>query len=156
MNKLKKIAIILAAVTSVAASGQMHAQGFTPQDVASTSNCVIPKVDGERVPFPLRAANTKFELSENQTYLLNGTLVQINSQVLFQVDFTTQPWLATEKLMQFPYFPVDSLTAKDVLRYKGQLIQLAVFAQKNDIKGSSDEAASANMKLNLILTPASL
>ncbi len=156
MNQLKKIAIILAAVTSVAASAQMHAQGFTPQDVASTSNCVIPKVDGERVPFPLRAANTKFELSENQTYLLNGTLVQINSQVLFQVDFTTQPWLATEKLMQFPYFPVDSLTVKDVLRYKGQLIQLAVFAQKNDIKGSSDEAASANMKLNLILTPASL
>jgi hypothetical protein len=165
MNKtMKNIAVIFAALLSVnvaiaatiSTRDHDHSKTFGAQNLQSTSVCVIPAVDGERVPFPLRAANTKFELAENETYLLNGTLVQIEGTVYFKVDFDTQPWLATEKLLEFPYFPVDSMTAKDINKYSGALVQIAVVAQANDLDPTSNEEQTSAMKLNMILSPVAL
>lgn len=104
------------------------------------NGCVIPKVDGERVPFPLRKANTKFELAENETYLLNGTIVSRGGRSYFKVDFNSQPWLATERMLQNPFFPVDDSTIS-VGQHNGRLVQLAVVAhlndQSNQIEGST-------------------
>ena len=157
-TSIKTILVVLAILLgqNSMATGHGHDQSFGPQNVQSTSVCVIPAIDGEHVPFPLRQANTKFELSPNQTYVLNGTLVQLDGAVYFKVDFTTQPWLATEKLLQFPYFPVDSMTAKDVYKYSGKLIQIAVVAQSNEPKSSGDEDQTASMKLSVILNPVAL
>ena len=157
MSKLQNIAILITALIGLNASAQSNRpQSFIAQNIASTTNCVIPKVEGETLPFPLRMANTKFELSENQTYLLNGTLVQIQGQILFKVDFYSQPWLATEKLMQFPYFPVDAVTAKQANHYVGQLIQIAVVARKNDQDSSGNESANSEIRLSIILNPVNL
>ena len=93
--------------------------------------CVISRVDGERIPFPLKKANTKFELAENETYLLNGTVVEINGHPFFKVDFQTQPWLGTERMLQFPYIPLDE-SSVSVSQYNGRLVQMAVVARKND------------------------
>jgi hypothetical protein len=131
-------------------------QQYSAQVVQSNSVCVIPKVDGERVPFPLRAANTKFELAQDETYLLNGTLIQMNGKVYFKVDFNSQPWLSTEKLLQFPYFPVDSMTTSDLSQYAGKLVQVAVLTKKNEVIVTSGEEQSSNLKFNLIVPPVAL
>ncbi len=114
-------------------------------------SCVISKIDGERVPFPLRRANTKFELAENETYLLNGTIVQMDGKTYFRVDFQSQPWLETERMLQFPYLPLEEAVPTPV-QFQGQLVQLAVVVRKNE-RPSIVEGGSGRVKLTPILPP---
>ena len=155
MNNLKTAVVLVASLLSMN-SAMANGNSFGAQNIQSTSNCLIPKIDGERVPFPIRSANTKFELSPNQTYLLNGTLVQMQGQVFFKVDFDSQPWLATEKLLEFPYFQMPSVQSRLVTHYSGALVQIAVVAQANDASTDPQESATSSMQLNLILAPAAL
>lgn len=150
------MAMVLSGAQAIAKDHHDGAQPFTPQNIQSTPACVIPAIDGENVPFPLRQANTKFELSQNQTYILNGTLVQMKGVVYLKVDFTSQPWLATEKLLQFPYFPMDSISAKDVYKYAGKLVQMAVFTQANSTSNGPNEEETSGLKLSAILSPVAL
>lgn len=155
---MKKQLVLWLVLVVSGATAQAQAQiiePFSAQVPTGSANCVIPKVDGERVPFPLRAANTKFELAQDETYLINGTLTKIANKVYLHVDFASQPWLATEKMMQFPYFAVDSLTESDMSYYTGKLVQVAVVARKVDAMTSGEENRSA-LKLSLILPPVSL
>jgi|GEM_PF-2106964 len=121
------------------------------QYLTQNPECVIARVDGERVPFPLRKANTKFELSENETYLLNGTIVSMSGRTYFKVDFATQPWLETEKMLQFPYLLLDD-SSVPVGQYAGRLVQMAVVARKPEVSSIS-EGGSAHVKLEVILPP---
>ncbi len=131
------------------ASGAAQAQFMTPNP-----ECVISKNNDERVPFPLRKANTKFELSENETYLLNGTIVSISGRTYFKVDFTTQPWLETEKMLQFPYLLLDDASVP-VGQYNGRLVQMAVIARKNEVSSIS-EGRGMSVKLEVILPPSAV
>jgi hypothetical protein len=132
---MKHIILSMVGLLLLGGSVGAHAQVINPGN-----GCVIPKVDGERVPFPLRKANTKFELAENETYLLNGTIVSRGGRSFFRVDFNSQPWLATERMLQNPFFPVDD-SAIQVGQHNGRLVQLAVVAHMNDqvsqIEGST-------------------
>jgi hypothetical protein len=113
--------------------------------------CIISRVDGERIPFPLKKANTKFELAENETYLLNGTVIEMNGRPFFKVDFLTQPWLGTERMLQFPYIPLDE-TSVSVSQYNGRLVQMAVVARKND-SASIAEGGAGRVRLAPIMPP---
>jgi hypothetical protein len=108
---------------------------FQPLDLSSTSTCVIPKVDGERVPFPGRTMNAKFELAENESYLLNGTLTVSAGKVYLKVDFASQPWLETEKMKAHPYFEVTSLTVAQARQYARKLVQVAVVTSGDRTSG---------------------
>jgi len=112
--------------------------------------CAVPKIDGDKVPFPLRNANTKYELAENETYLLNGVLSSQDGKVLFKIDFDSQPWLATQKRTQFPYFLIN--TAEQVAKFNGSLVQMAVVVRKNETSSNGQEYDSA-MTLDLIASP---
>ena len=116
------------------------------------SICVIPKVDGERVPFPLKNANTKFELAENETYILNGTIVQEDGKSFFKVDFNSQPWLATQKRTQFPLFMIDSNDATMMRKFNGNLVQMAVVVRKQDVSSGGQEWDSS-LVLDVIASP---
>jgi hypothetical protein len=116
----------------------------------SNSACVVARVDGERVPFPLRKANTKFELAENETYLLNGYVVQMGGRPYFRIDFASQPWLETEKMLQFPYISLDE-SAVSVNQYTGRLVQMAVVARKVD--SAAAEGGLGSLRLSVILPP---
>lgn len=113
--------------------------------------CVIPKIDGDKVPFPLKSANTKFELAESETYLLNGFITPQDGKLLFKVDFDSQPWLATQKRTQFPYFLIN---ASDTItkRFDGALVQMAVVVRKSDVSTNGQEWDSS-MVLDVITTP---
>ena len=124
------------------------------EQIKSGSACVVPKLEGERIPFPLRKANTKFELAENETYLLTGMVVMMNGRSYFRVDFNSQPWLATEKMLQNPYFPVDEATIS-VGQANGRLVQVAVVARKNDALSQS-EGGNTALKLEPIMPPMSI
>lgn len=115
------------------------------------SECVISKIDGERVPFPLRKANTKFELAENETYLLNGTIVVMSGKVFFRVDFASQPWLETERMLQFPYIPLEDASYA-VNHFTGRLVQMAVLARKV-VTYSPIEGSAGGVSLRMILPP---
>jgi hypothetical protein len=112
--------------------------------------CVISKID-ERVPFPIRKANTKFDLSENETYILNGTVVNMSGRTYFKVDFASQPWLETEKMLQFPYILLDD-SSVPLGQYNGRLVQMAVVARKNEVSSVS-EGRGGSVKLEVILPP---
>ena len=130
-----------------AQSGQIG--GFIAQALRPAENCVVPKVDGERVPFPIQKANTKFELSEGETYLLNGTLVVMDGQVYFKLDLEIQPWLATARVVQFPYFLVDTVSMGTVKHLQGRLVQVAVVAHRM----APANRPGDDIKLNSILPP---
>jgi hypothetical protein len=117
-------------------------------------DCVISKIDGERVPFPLRKANTKFELAENETYLLNGTIVIRGLKPFFRVDFASQPWLETEKMLQFPYIPLEDLPYA-VNAYAGRMVQMAVVARRIPA-ATPMEGGGAGVALQPILPPVPL
>jgi hypothetical protein len=162
MKKGSIIKVVMVAVTVVgiaAALKTAQAQQLnlnfnrpynTPVALNSTQECVIPKVDGERVPFPLQKANTKFELAEGETYLLNGTLIVSGGKVFLKVDFATQPWLATDKMVAFPYFEVSSIDVSTARQYTGKIVQVAVVTKKDDTQGTS---RTADLRLNSILPP---
>ena len=121
MNKIKQMFFIF--ISALILNGV----SATAQTVISP--CLIPKLDGEKVPFPLKSANTKFELAENETYLLNGFLLTSNGSTYFKIDFDSQPWLATQQRMQNPYFAVNSdLTM--VKQFGGSLVEVAVVVRK--------------------------
>ena len=124
-------------------------QPYAPIPLDSTDECVIPRVDDERVPFPLANANTKFELADGETYLLNGTLVVTGGVVYLKVDFDSQPWLATAKMIAFPYFVVSSVSMFSARQYAGQIVQVAVVAQKQ----GGGTSHTADLKLTSILPP---
>jgi hypothetical protein len=145
-SRLIRNGFVLALAMFAMAGGPVFAQMNL-----STSQCVISKIDGERVPFPLRKANTKFELAENETYLLNGTIVVVNGRTLFKVDFATQPWLETEKMLQFPYIPLDDAT-HTVNQFAGRMVQMAVVATKFQTY-SPIEGGGTGVSLRVILPP---
>ena len=151
MKKQNVFPLLPVLVLSILSVTNSFAQSpYTTQHVESNEDCVIPKVSGERVPFPLQKANTKFDLSENQTYLLNGTLVVMNDKIYLKIDFNTQPYLATQKMVQFPYLAMDSVNAATVARMNGRLVQVAVVTRK--LPASSLEGGNG-LKLNAILPP---
>jgi hypothetical protein len=136
----------------VVISGWATGAGAQAQYLNPNPECVISKINDERVPFPLRKANTKFELSENETYLLNGTIVTMSGRTYFKVDFATQPWLETERMLQFPYLLLDD-NSVPVGQYSGRLVQMAVVARKAD-QSSIAEGGGTRVKLEVILPPA--
>ena len=151
MKTMGMIVTVLLSLGLDAAKAQ-EVQNVIIDSGSQSAGCVIPRLEGERIPFPLRKANTKFELAENETYLLNGTIVTMNGKSFFKVDFNSQPWLATEKLLQNPYFPVDESTIQ-VRNMSGRVVQLAVVAHQNDT-GSQIEGGNSALKLVPILPAA--
>lgn len=150
-NTLIVIALIAFGLVQLASASAQTS--YTTQHVEPNEDCVVPKVNGERVPFPLQKANTKFELSENETYLLNGTLVTLNNKIYLKIDFTSQPYLATQKMVQFPYFAVDSINAATVARMNGRLVQVAVVTRKAP---QSNYEGGVALKFTAILPPEAL
>ena len=154
MMKANMVLVLL--LISVTANAQLTDNGNKNPFPSGTGDphsvCVIPKIDGERVPFPLKSANTKFELAENETYILNGTIVQQDGKSFFKVDFNSQPWLATQKRSQFPFFLIDSNDTTMMKKFSGNLVQMAVVVRKKDVSSGGQEWDSS-MVLDVIANP---
>lgn len=154
MMKSKKMKIgflfVLFVVTSFVANAQQFPVPSGPVDPSSI--CVIPKIDSDKVPFPLKSANTKFELAENETYILNGFIVNQDGKAFFKVDFNSQPWLATQKRTQFPFFMIDTNDTTMMKKFNGNLVQMAVVVRKKDVSSGGQEWDSSIM-LDVITTP---
>lgn len=114
--------------------------------------CVIPKIDSDKVPFPLKNANTKYELAENETYILNGFIVNQDGKPFFKIDFDSQPWLATQKRTQFPFFMIDSSDTTLMKKFGENLVQMAVVVRKKDVSNNGQEWGSA-LVLDIIASP---
>ena len=142
MKTLLSLGLGLLLVTVSVVCAQTGGQ-FQVQNVSPTDDCVIPRVDGERVPFP--KANTKFELAENETYLLNGNLVMMKGKVYLKVDFNSQPWLATDAMVRNPYLLVDAVDPALVARYAGKMVQIAVVAHKHEGAASQPEVMKTRL-----------
>lgn len=153
-NKWMKtnLVLFLLLIGGVAKSSVVKGDDAPAVDLDPKSICVIPKLDGDKVPFPLKGANTKYELAENETYILNGTLVQEDGKIFFRIDFKTQPWLATQKRMQFPMFMVDHNDVSMMKKYGGNLVQMAVVVRKKDVSTNGVEWDSS-LVLNLLANP---
>jgi hypothetical protein len=137
------------------AIGMVTAQASEDTPIISMDQggvCIIPKIDGDKVPFPLKGANTKYELAENETYILNGTLVQVDGKIYFRVDFKSQPWLATQKRQQFPLFLVDNHDVSMMKKYGNNLVQMAVVVRKKDVSTNGEEWDSS-LVLNVLASP---
>ena len=156
MKNQKTIIIILGMVSAITISSlalaQQYSKPFPPVSLEASEDCVIPRIDGERVPFPVKRANTHFELAEGETYLLNGSLVVLSGKVYLKVDLASQPWLATPKMVSYPYFEVSSIDIPTARSYGGRSVQMAVIAQKSG--GGVGIYRPMDLKLNSILPPA--
>ncbi len=156
-SKIVNLVVVLSSllVTGFVAQAQILDTGGTrvPTGTPDPRNvCVIPKIDGDKVPFPLKNANTKFELAENETYILNGTIVTQEGKSFFKVDFNSQPWLATQKRTQFPLFMIDSNDSTMMKKFSGNLVQMAVVVRKQDVSSSGQEWDSS-LVLDVIASP---
>jgi hypothetical protein len=148
---LAGVALTGSLVAGVLATTQARAQEGAQAINLQNAACVIARIESERIPFPIKKANTKFELAENEIYLLNGFLVEIKGKPFLRVDFQTQPWLATEKMLQFPNIPLDEFRFQ-VSQYGGRLVQMAVVVRRND-SAFRIEGGEGQMKLDPILPP---
>ncbi len=113
--------------------------------------CAVPKTEGDKVPFPRRIANEKFELAEAENYLLSGYIVNIQNHPYFQIDFVSQPWLATQNRIRYPYFPIYTNDAGMVQRYNGARVVMAVIPHKLAAGTSPD--FSSGLVLEMIVPP---
>lgn len=150
-----KTGMVLALLLSISAQAQLGGGQKFPVPAGTAdpgSMCVIPKIDGDKVPFPLKNANTKFELAENETYILNGFIVQHEGKAFFKVDFNSQPWLATQKRTQFPFFMIDSNDTTLMKKFNGNLVQMAVVVRKKDVSTGGQEWDSS-LILDVIANP---
>jgi hypothetical protein len=145
-----KLLVLFAALSSVSAEAQI--QMPNPVSTRPIPGCNVPKIGGDKVPFPLRNANSKFELAENETYLLNGHVMQNEGKLYFKVDFETQPWLATAKRVQFPYFLISAEDASEMKGVSNELVQMAVIARKADVSSQNQEWSNG-IVLNVITRP---
>ncbi|MBS1960475.1 MAG: hypothetical protein JST80_13440 [Bdellovibrionales bacterium] len=147
--KMRMIALS-AGLAGAAAFKPVVAQAQYP--IRPVQGCAIPSLDGDKVPFPLKTANSKFELAENETYLLNGYVIKQDGKPYFKIDFVTQPWLATYNRTQFPIFPVDAEDPKMLSAGEGELVQMAVVVRRLSVSNGGREW-NQNLKLDVI-TPA--
>ena len=120
---------MLALILLVQGFGSGNAKAQVSIDAGKT--CVVSKIDGDKVPFPLKEANTKFELAENETYILNGFIVTSGDKTFFKVDFDSQPWLATKTRVANPYLLIDpaSVTILNRSENSGE-VQISVYVQQ--------------------------
>lgn len=152
-NKIKTgILFSLVLVFALIANAQQGEFPVPSGTADPRSICVIPKIDGDKVPFPLKTANTKFELAENETYILNGFIVNQDGKAFFRVDFNSQPWLATQKRTQFPFFMIDANDTTLMKKFNGNLVQMAVIVRKKDVSTGGQEW-DASLMLDVITTP---
>jgi hypothetical protein len=153
MKNNSKLAVLILSLFVFAVDASAWARMDPILDVAPGDVCVIPKIDGDKVPFPLKSANTKFELAENETYILNGTIVELDGKSFFKVDFDSQPWLATQKRTQFPLFLIDHNSDISMMKkYGGNLVQMAVVVRKRDVSTNGEEWDSS-LVLDLLAAP---
>lgn len=71
---------------------------------------------GGELPNPFDTANRRVELADGEPYLLVGRVVMRDGAMFgddpgmapyFRIDLTEQPWLATEKRVGQPYYPLE-------------------------------------------------
>lgn len=115
------------------------------------SICVVPGIDKDKVPFPFRTANTKFDLAEGETYILAGNIVMVNQSPYFNIDFGAQPWLATKKRLQTPLFPIDPEDHSTIRKYgtTSEIVEIAVVMKKM----GGQESAVRELGLKVVATP---
>ena len=116
--------------------------------------CVIPKLKGDKVPFPHCAqANTVFELATDATYVLTGTIENQKNKVFFRIDFESQPWLKTKARLDNPLIEISSQDLTLAQKYEGKLVQMAVVARAE--RGEFGQAIGRiETTLDLITAPA--
>jgi hypothetical protein len=148
----KAIALSILLLSAVAGA-QQYSQPMSPVALGSTEDCVIPRVEGERVPFPLQKANTKFELAQGETYLLNGMLVVSSGKVYLKLDFVSQPWLATDRMTAHPYLEVTSIDAATARGYANRIVQVAVVAKSMESSTNTANTRPMDLKLTSFLPP---
>jgi hypothetical protein len=139
---------------SVNVANSSFANASTSIGNGDVYGCVIPRLGGDKVPFPkLQSANTKFDLADNETYVLNGYVVVAQGRYYFRIDFNSQPWLATAARLANPYIEIDPSSA--VGRYaNGQLVQMAVVAKRASMIGAYQNQSVQS--LQMILPPVPL
>ena len=118
------------------------------------SNCAIPALDGDKVPFPIsiKGVNTKYALAENETYILTGTIELFMTREMFKIDLDSQPWLASPKRIANPYYPIDPAQVPLVRKFIGQKVQMVVVTRHGD---SESVGGQAGLMLSPIIAPVS-
>ena len=151
---MKKMNVALAAilVLNLCFSISTLAQESTAK---APLQCAIPKLDQDKVPFPIKSANTKFDLAEGESYILNGKIMKYAGAYFFNLDFVSQPWFATQYRSQNPYFAIDPSDAAVASKYEnGQMVMVAVVAKRVLFSTMNTEVARFNGSLGLRLVTA--
>lgn len=82
---------------------------------------------GGELPSPFDTANHRVELADGEAYLLVGRVVMMQNPGFstdnrmfpyFRVDLNEHPWLATEKRISQPYYPLEG-AVEDWKKYVG-------------------------------------
>jgi hypothetical protein len=93
---------------------------------------------GGEIPTPFTALNRFFELADGETYVLEGQVVAGaalspsipfgEQQAWFMPDFNAQPWLASQKRLANPGYPMDNAPWLSWAPYAGQMLRIGVVA----------------------------
>ena len=121
--------------------------------ITEPPQCVIPKLDLDKVPFPIKSANTRFDLADGETYVLIGTIVKKDGLFFFQIDFDSQPWLATAARLQNPFFAISQADSQLIQSVgTNELVMMSVVARQSSI-ALSVEGYTSKIGIELIAPP---
>lgn len=63
--------------------------------------------DRGQFPIPLKDTNRHAELAEDEVYTLYGHIIRTGNAYYFRVDLKAHTWLATEKRVANPHYPLS-------------------------------------------------
>jgi len=118
------LSISLSGMAAVAAEC-VNEQGIVRQ---RHGECVVEtKGGGGEVPVPF-GLNQKAELATDELYVLMGKILiysqkGMEPRAFFQIDLQDHPWLASEKRINYPYYPIEG-SAYTWKSYAGRKVKL--------------------------------
>jgi hypothetical protein len=101
--------------------------------------CLSPSVvragGGEGIPSLNDINSMKYELADGESYQIGGVITFLSDgQPYLKVDLKLQPWLATSKRVQFPYYPLTG-GADFWKTYNGQKVAYMCIASGQVVGG---------------------
>ncbi|MGE0616460.1 MAG: hypothetical protein AB7P04_12550 [Bacteriovoracia bacterium] len=129
-NTQKRKAVGLLMTGFVLALSVNFAVGSEPRDLDAKP----PRGDARRdqklggeIPVPYKTANLRTELADGEYYVLQGKVVYRGGKPYFQVDLNVHPWLANQRRLANPFYPLDRDSA-DWDNFAGSRIQVTLQA----------------------------
>ena len=108
---------------------------------------------GGDIPTPFGTANVHMDLSQDEIYVLVGTVHFFDKAPMLEVDLKKQPWLASRKRASFPYFTLGKIPSAHLSWNQFEGVSIKITARATAIRNLAADEYSYSMTLQPLADP---